>query len=184
MSKDGETVSTEVSFSKPPPPKDVLVIPNEKPEERNLPVLATSQPAIRMTREEALQAARECGLGEIEIGKWDAYGKIGQYFQEVGAVKVATGHYVASNKARKHMIRICRRAMGKCEDPDAVAALASVINKSLADSDAAINQLLKFVHSGIIKEPDTKPQFQLPPRGTPVVAVKIDNKVGGNGNRE
>jgi hypothetical protein len=180
--KDGKTASTELksSFSMTQRETglgDELVVKSDPVViDTKLPVLATA--AAKMTKAEAIQACQDAGLKAVDIGKWEGYSKLGQYLQELGAVKVAAGQYAYHNQMRRKVMQLCRRTMGKAKDPEHVARLADVMAKLLNDSDSTIKELLKFVHTGVIKEPDDKPFVALPPRGTPVVAVNIQNKVG------
>lgn len=170
------------NFSMTPPEDgsgDRLIVGGRPPEvDVMLPALATT--AAKMTKQDAIEACREAGMMTIDVGKWEGYSKIGQYLQELGAVKVAAGQYAYHNQLRKKVIRLCRKAMGKAESPEHVAKLAEVMGKLLDSSDATIKELLKFVHTGVIKEPEERPSIALPPRGTPVVAVKIENNMGEN----
>jgi len=178
-------METAKSFSEPPKDDDILSPPSEPPkmEEINLPVLAGQAPA-KLTKDEALVAAQECGLGQLEVGKWGNYAVVGQYLQELGAIKVAAGKFAFNNKQRYDVMRICRRAMRMTKDPEMIAKLAEQINKLLDSSDSTLKELLKFVHTGKIQEPQDQPRLQLPPRGTPIVAVQVNNKVGGRDDEE
>lgn len=176
MKKAGQTNTTEAT-SNPPEKGDLLVIkPPPQGADTTLPALSSSP--VKMTKAEAVKAAREAGLQIADVGKWESYGKVGQYLQELGAVKVAAGQYAYHNRLRMHVMRLCRRAMGNAKDPEAVAKLADQMNKLLDSSDATIKELLRFVHTGVIKDPDDQPKLKLPPRGTPVVAVQVNTGVG------
>jgi len=168
--------STEPSLNQKPDDSELLVIkPPPKDAGTTLPALSSAP--VKMTKAEAIEAAKAAGLQIADVGKWDSYGKIGQYLQELGAVKVAAGQYAYHNRLRMHVMRLCRRAMADTKDPEAIARLADVMHKLLDSSDATIKELLKFVHTGVIKDQSDEPKLRLPPRGAPIVAVKIDNVI-------
>jgi len=178
--KDGLEISTEPKskFSmNPANAREDQLIVRDPPEGIDPMLPAMAGAATKMSRDDAIEAAREAGMQTIDIGKWGGYAKIGQYLQELGAVKVAAGQYAYHNQMRRKVMQLCRRAMGKAQDPEHVAKLAEQINKLLDSSDATIKEILKFVHTGVIKEQNEKPSVMLPPRGAPIVAVQVNNSV-------
>lgn len=155
-----------------------VLTPQETPQILADPVIPLPV-MMKVSPDEAVEAAKRCGLDVVEVKNWPAYAKVGQYFQETGAIKISTTQFLRTNKLRRLTLQKCRSILRKTSDPTIVLAMAHEINSILDSTDQTTRDMLALVHKGQIKEPEPASGVNLPPKGKAVVAVQINNNVTG-----
>lgn len=135
---------------------------------------------LRRLDDHAIQTAMdEVGLTRVSVKKWKAQHTIGQALEEIGAVHVCAGEYVISNHLRMEAVELLASRMREAGVTfEQLALMAKVMNDILTARDAATSSLLRSVQAGLVKDtPETSTGASMPPKGSKIIAVQINQTV-------